>query len=99
MYKSKTFSENRELRGIYFNSLNEAKNFINSTLTAAYKYFCSIVIRGVNVHPEFLPWLGDSINPRTGLKGYESDWTDEDFHKFFNLADDEIKLIEDTIKE
>ena len=97
MYKSKTFSENRELRGIYFNSFNEAKNFINSTLTAAYKYFCSIVIRDVNVHPEFLPWLGDAINPRTGLKGYTGEWTDEDLYKYFNITPEEQKVIEDMM--
>ena len=97
MYKSKTFSENRELRGIYFNSFNEAKNFINSTLTAAYKYFCSIVIRDVHVHSEFLPWLGDAINPRTGLKGYTGEWTNNDLYKFFSITSEEQKVIEETM--
>ena len=94
MYKSKTFSENRELRGIYFNSFNEAKNFINSTLTAAYKYFCSIVIRDVHVHPEFLPWLGDAINPRTGKKGYTGEWTDDDLALYFGITPEEKEEIE-----
>ena len=99
MYKSKTFSENRELRGIYFNSFNEAKNFINSTLTATYKYFCSIVIRDVHVHPEFLPWLGDAINPRTGMKGYTGEWTDEDLVLYFGITPEEQKTIEKTMEK
>ena len=46
---------------------------------------------------DIIPWMGDSINPRTGLKGYESEWTDEDFCQFFNITPDEQKIIEDTM--
>ena len=53
----------------------------------------------VHVHPDFLPWLGDIVNPRTGKKGYESEWTDDDLYKLFNLTQDEIKIIEDTMKK
>ena len=45
------------------------------------------------------PWLGDSINPRTGLKGYESEWTDEDFYTFFNITPEEQKVIEKTMEK
>lgn len=46
----------------------------------------------------YLPWLGDCINPRTGLKGYESDWTDEDFRKYFDITDSEWEEIVETMK-
>lgn len=42
--------------------------------------------------------MGDSINPHTGLKGYEGEWTDQDFYKFFNLTTEEINKIEATMK-
>jgi hypothetical protein len=51
----------------------------------------------VNVTPEIVLWLGDAINPRTGLKGYEGEWTDEDLYKFFNITPDERKIIEETM--
>ena len=42
--------------------------------------------------------MGDCTNPRTGKKGYESDWTDEDFYDYFNITEEEqeeiIKVME-----
>ena len=43
--------------------------------------------------------MGDAINPRTGLKGYLSDWTDEDFYQYFNITSEEQKIIEDTMAQ
>ena len=31
-------------------------------------------------------------------KAYTHPWTDEDLYKYFNLSDDEIKIIESEIK-
>ena len=45
------------------------------------------------------PWLGDAINPRTGLKGYTSEWTDDDLYKLFNITPDEQKVIEETMEK
>ena len=45
------------------------------------------------------PWLGDAINPRTGLKGYQGEWTNDDLYKFFNITSEEQKVIEDTMKK
>ena len=42
----------------------------------------------VNIHSNLLPWLGDYTHP----------WTDNDLYVYFNLSDDEIKIIEDEIK-
>ena len=43
--------------------------------------------------------MGDSINPRTGKKGYEGAWSDEDFYKFFNITPEEQKVIEETMEK
>ena len=44
--------------------------------------------------PAHLPFMGNAINPRTGKKGYESEWTDDDFVRYFNINEDEQKIIE-----
>ena len=41
-----------------------------------------------NVPLKFLPFMHDYTHP----------WTDEDLYKYFNLSEDEIKIIEDEIK-
>ena len=45
------------------------------------------------------PWLGDSINPRTGLKGYKGEWTDDDLVLYFNITPEEQKIIESTMEK
>lgn len=46
-----------------------------------------------------IPWMGECINPRTGLKGYESEWTDEDLFNYFNITKEEQQLIEETMEK
>ena len=46
-----------------------------------------------------VPFLGDVINPRTGLKGYTGEWTDDDLALYFNITKDEQKIIEETIEK
>ena len=89
MYKSKTFSDDRQLNGIWFTTKNEAENFYNSTLTTCYKYFCSLVLRDIHISPQFLPFMEDYTEP----------WTDERFYKFFNITPDEQKIIEKTMEK
>ena len=83
----------RAVEGIDFGSSNELENFKKSILTFVYTFYYIVG----DINPAHLPWLGDSINPRTGLKGYESEWTDEDFYQFFNITPEEQKVIEDTM--
>ena len=97
--ESRNRNIDRPCGGIAFNSYNEALNFKNSCLTTFFKFLVNILHTNSRYVLKDYPWMGDAINPRTGLKGYESEWTDEDFYKYFNLTDDEIKLIEDTIKD
>ena len=82
---------------VKFASINEALNFVNSTKTNFIRTLTWLSNDVESNSDYIIPWMGDSINPRTGLKGYESEWTDEDFYKFFNITDDEIKIIEDTM--
>jgi len=88
-----------EVSNIEFNTIEERENFYNSCALNAFKYIYKESMVDVNVHPDFLPWLGDTINPRTGKKGYEGEWTDDDLYKLFNMTPDEIKTIEDTMKK
>ena len=82
---------------IKFNSINEANNFILSYELKLAKYYTHQVKRDVHVSPETVFWLGDAINPRTGLKGYTGEWTDDDLVLYFNITPEEQKVIEETM--
>ncbi len=43
--------------------------------------------------------IDECRNPRTGKKGYESEWTNEDFYKYFGITEDEQKVIEETMEK
>ena len=83
----------RAVEGIDFGSNNELENFKKSIWTFIYVFYYIID----DINPAHLPWLGDAINPRTGLKGYTGEWTDEDLYKFFDITPEEQKVIEDTM--
>ena len=82
---------------IKFNSICEAENFYKSYKTTFLQYVCNITAQPPHIQFKFLPFLGDAINPRTGLKGYQSEWTDDDFALYFNITPDEQKIIEETM--
>ena len=84
---------------IKFNSEIEAENFINQFDTLFGKYITNLLLIDVNVTPIQVLWLGDAINPRTGLKGYISEWTDEDLALYFNITPEEQKVIEETMEK
>ena len=88
-----------EVTHIEFDNSIERENFYNSQDTLLMRYIFRMHLVDVHVHPEFLPWLGDSINPRTGKKGYEGEWTDSDFYTFFNIMPDEQEIIESTMEK
>ena len=73
---------------IKFNTITEAQSFYDSFFTRFYTWLCNITKAQQHLNPGLLPWLGDYTHP----------WTDEDLYKYFNLSDDEIKIIEDEIK-
>lgn len=100
-YNRNQFSKISETipQSIRFNSKNEAENFCQSYLTVFVRVYTHFIKSDVNVTPEKILWMGDSINPRTGKKGYESEWTDEDFYQFFDITDEEKKIIEETMSK
>lgn len=75
-----------------------AYNFEQSTKTLFYRYLVYSMKTGSPLPTTYLPFLDNQVNPRTGLLGYESDWTDDDFKILYNITDDEWKKISDTIK-
>lgn len=80
-------------------TVTELENFYNSTETDFFKYVFCMTMVDVNVHPKQLPWMGDAVNPRTGLKGYAGEWTDEDFFDYFKLTDEERDLVKKTMSK
>lgn len=83
-----------------FDTEKEAQNFIDTLVKTNFgRIYTHWMKRDVNVSPEIVLWMGDAVNPRTGLKGYQGEWTDEDFYRYFELTDDEIKIVEDTMKK
>ena len=73
---------------VNFETEEESINFFNSLQTKFYKFINVCIKRDMNIHWKYAPWLGDYTRP----------WTDEDLYKYFNLSEDEIKLIESEIK-
>ena len=86
-----------ENTNIKFNSTVERQNFYNVWRTRFLRYIYDATVVDVHVHPEFLPWLGDAINPRTGLKGYQGEWTDDDLVLYFGITPEEYNIINKTI--
>ena len=83
---------------INFDTDVEANNFADSlqmTFMKACNYNCKTNMRWPGYA---IPFMGDCINPRTGLKGYESDWTDDDFRAYFGITDSEWEEIVETMK-
>ena len=100
-YQRNQFSKTTKeiTQSIKFNSELEATNFIKQFNTNFVKYNQLDILCDVQVAPEKIIWMGDSINPRTGKKGYEGEWTDSDFYTFFNITPDEQKIIESTMEK
>ena len=100
-YQRNQFSKTTKeiTQSIKFNSELEATNFIKQFNTNFVKYNQLDILNSVHVAPEKIIWMGDSINPRTGKKGYESEWTDEDFYTFFNISPAEQKVIEEMMEK
>lgn len=84
---------------IKFDSEEEGHNFVKSFETDFVRYVESYLIVGTNINNTKILWMGNAKHPRTGEIGYKSEWTDEDFNKFFKLTDKEIKQYKDYIKD
>lgn len=76
-----------------------AINYEESLKTKFIMFLVSILKVDQNTPYGYIPFMGECINPRTGLKGYLSDWIDSDFYEFFGITEEEISLIETTLKD
>lgn len=86
-------------RSIKFDSKAEAENFIKQFDTSFGKFVTDILTGYVGIGPECCLWMSDAINPRTGIKGYKGEWTDEDLVLYFGITPEEQKTIEKTIEK
>lgn len=86
-------------RSIKFATKDEAYNFIKQFSTSFGKYVTHVLTGYNGVGEESCLWLADAINPRTGLKGYKGEWTDDDLYKFFNITPEEQKTIEEMMEK
>lgn len=83
---------------VEFETEAELKNFYNFTSTKFFRWVFAMSVVDVNVNHSCMPWMGNSVNPRTHATGYAGEWTDADLYQFFGLTPEEIKLIEETVK-
>ena len=81
----------QDVNSLAFESENCRKNFYDSLFTKFNRFLIQLCRLGQCSAAAYyaIPFMQDYTEP----------WTDERFYKYFNLTDDEIKLIEDTIKE
>ena len=73
----------------------KAENFIKSFNTDFASYVENLLITDVHICNNKVLWMGNAKHPKTGKVGYKSEWTDDDFNKFFNLSEDEIRIYKD----
>ena len=82
---------------VRFATIEEARNFVKYTKT---NFIRTLKFSAVDVEADadfIVPFLGDAINPRTGLKGYTGEWTDEDLMLYFGITPEEYNIIKQTI--
>lgn len=74
---------------IKFNTVNEAQNFIDSTFTEVFQFFNYLTKTDQHVQLKYLPFMED----------YSKPWTNERFGKHFNLSEEEMKFIKNTMEK
>ena len=77
----------------------EAQNFYDSWKTTFCKWLSKRFLFDQHIQLRFLPWLGEAINPRTGMKGYTGEWTNDDLMLYFGITSEEQEEIERTIEK
>ena len=84
---------------IEFNTIEEAKNFEDYCKTDFFTYCMYLSKVGVNTDFTHLPWMGNvKWKGESGeINGYKNKITDEMLFEYFDLSDEDIKLIKDTL--
>ena len=80
--------DKRNFLPIYFESEVEKQNFIKCYTTNFMRCFLKALKSGKTTPIGLLPFMPT----------HARSWTDEDLYKYFNLTEDEIKMIEDEIR-
>lgn len=88
LYKTKTCNDDRVPFGIYFNTKEEAENFIKWSDTKTIKYFVKQLVVDQHIYTEFLPFMPTYIH----------EWDDNQLYEYFSLTSEERKIIEEEIK-
>ena len=73
---------------IKFDTEEEMNNFLEVQSSSFGRWFYDKMVVDVNIHNTNFLWLPD----------YKKKWTDEMLYKYFDLTEEEIKEIEETIK-
>lgn len=88
--QSVVFDKNaKKVGGLNFDTQEEAENFFSYMQTDFIKFLGITIKRGVNVPLGFIPYMKDYTRP----------WTDEDLFDFFNITEEEQKIIHDTVNQ
>lgn len=70
---------------IIFDSKEEAINFVNFTKTKVFNYVFKKITVGITLYASYIPFMPDYTRP----------WTDKELYEYFELTEEEIKIIED----
>ena len=76
-----------------------ALNIAESCNTEFYRNWIYLIKFNQHMPLRFLPYMGNELNPITGLNGYESIWTNEAYCKFFGLDKEETEFMSRKIDD
>lgn len=87
-----------------FDTKDTCNNFISYINTNLFIYILDKTARDSNILSKtyrFIPDLSETVNPRTGKTGYDSDWTDDDLKTVFTgiLTDDDWIYIKSHVPD
>lgn len=81
-----------------FDTEQECINFTDSLRLDVIRYYTQKTIISVDyIKGLQVFWLGNTINPRTKLMGYKSDWANDDLINLFRLTETDIREIQTVL--
>ena len=83
--------KDRDLFGVPFNTLEQAKNFAGYLELMAFCFCVNISHTKSRYQLQFLPF------PEQGAEAFNTKWTNERFYDYFGISPDEQKIIEQTM--